>query len=140
MPELATSVVASFRGERDIAVGNVVGSNIFNILSVLGFSSLVSPAGIQVSHAALIFDIPVMIGVALLCLPIFFTGYIISRTNGMLLIFFYLAYTAYLILGVTGHPGAPMLASIMLWCVIPVAVLVLLVLMGRYWWGLRPKT
>ena len=49
MPEVATSVVAAVRGERDIAVGNVVGSNLFNILSVIGLSSIVAPTGIQVS-------------------------------------------------------------------------------------------
>ncbi|MGL6140699.1 MAG: calcium/sodium antiporter, partial [Planktothrix sp.] len=61
LPELASSVVATIRGERDIAVGNVIGSNIFNILAVLGLSSAVSPEGINVSTAALNLDIPVMI-------------------------------------------------------------------------------
>lgn len=72
LPEVATSVIASIRGERDIAVGNVVGSNIFNILAVLGLSGLISPDGINVAPSALRFDIPVMIAVAAACLPIFF--------------------------------------------------------------------
>ena len=69
LPELATSVVASLRGKRDIAVGNVIGSNIFNILVVLGASSAFSPQGLAVSEAALRLDIPVMIAVAVACLP-----------------------------------------------------------------------
>src|SRR5690606_30884073 len=71
LPEVATSIVATIRGERDIAVGNVIGSNIFNILSVLGCASLASP--IAIAPVALRVDIPVMIGVALICMPIFFT-------------------------------------------------------------------
>jgi cation:H+ antiporter len=64
MPEVATSIMAAIRGERDIAVGNVIGSNIFNILGVLGISSVVSSDGIRVSAAALQMDIPVMVAVA----------------------------------------------------------------------------
>ena len=58
LPEVATSVIASFKGERDIAVGNVIGSNIFNILGVLGLTAMVSPAGIPVAPAILTFDLP----------------------------------------------------------------------------------
>jgi len=79
LPEVATSVIASLRGERDIAVGNVVGSNIFNILAVLGLTAAVAPEGVTVPVAALRFDIPFMIAVSVACLPIFFTGYRIAR-------------------------------------------------------------
>jgi len=72
LPEVVTSVIATIRGERDIAVGNVVGSNIFNIMGVLGFTSIVAPTGIEVSTAVIRFDMPVMIVSALACLPIFF--------------------------------------------------------------------
>ena len=82
LPEVATSVVAAIRGERDIAVGNVVGSNIFNIMAVLGMSAIVSSEGITISDIALRFDIPVMTAVAVACLPIFFTGNVISRWEG----------------------------------------------------------
>jgi hypothetical protein len=94
MPEVATSIMAAIRGERDIAVGNVVGSNIFNILAVLGISSAVSPGGVKVTQAALTMDIPVMIAVAAACLPVFFIGHIISRWNGVLFLAYYFAYTA----------------------------------------------
>jgi cation:H+ antiporter len=71
LPEVFTSVIASIRGERDIAVGNIVGSNIFNILAILGLTGLLSPSGIRVSAAAINVDIPVMIAVAVACLPSF---------------------------------------------------------------------
>ncbi len=91
LPEIVTSITASLRGQRDIAVGNVVGSNIFNILCVLGISSLVAPSGIEVSDAALRFDIPIMLAVSLACLPIFFTGNMIARWEGCLFFGYYVA-------------------------------------------------
>lgn len=96
LPELATSVVASMRGERDIAVGNIVGSNIFNLLAVLGVSAAVSAQGIGVSQSALSFDFPVMLAVSVLCLPIFFTGSKIDRREGFVFLALYLAYLWYL--------------------------------------------
>ncbi len=98
LPEVMTSIVASLRGERDIAVGNVIGSNIFNLSCVLGLSSLVAPQGISVSPVVVRFDIPVMIAVAALCLPVFFTGQQITRWEGGLFLALYLIYTIYLIL------------------------------------------
>jgi len=97
LPEVVTSVVASLRGERDIAVGNVVGSNIFNLLCVLGAASLFAPAGISVSPPVQGFDLPVMVGTALICLPIFFTRFTVDRWEGGLLLGCYGAYMAYLI-------------------------------------------
>lgn len=131
LPEVATSVIASIRGERDIAVGNVIGSNIFNILGVLGLASAVSPAGITVSSAALRFDIPVMIAVAIACLPIFFTGNIISRWKGALFLGYYVAYTAYLILASTQHAMLPVFSVVMMVFVIPLTVLTLAFLSFR---------
>ncbi len=93
LPELATSVVAALRGERDIAVGNVVGSNLFNILGVLGLSAVLAPNGIPVSPQALEFDIPIMLIVAAACLPMFFTGHLISRWEGALFFGYSIAYT-----------------------------------------------
>lgn len=97
LPEVATSVVAAVKGERDIAVGNVVGSNIFNVLIVLGGAAAVAPQGIAVARAALRVDMPLMIVVSAACLPIFFTGYRISRLEGALFLVGYVAYTAYLV-------------------------------------------
>jgi cation:H+ antiporter len=126
LPELATSVVASLRGQRDIAVGNVVGSNIFNILAVLGLSAMVSPGGVQVSLAALRFDFPVMLVTALACLPIFFTGGVIARWEGALFLGYYVAYTGYLVLASTGSPWLEGLE----WVAGPLLALTALVLLG----------
>ncbi|PWN06534.1 calcium/sodium antiporter [Rhodohalobacter mucosus] len=98
MPEVVTSIIAAVKGERDIAVGNVVGSNIFNLLAVLGISGVVAGGGMSVSDSAILFDIPVMIAVALLCLPVFFSGKQISRAEGWILLVLYTAYTSWLIL------------------------------------------
>jgi cation:H+ antiporter len=133
LPEVAASIVASLRGERDIAVGNVVGSNLFNILAVLGLSSLVSPVGIPVSPAALSFDIPVMIAVAVACLPIFFTAHLIARWEGALFFGYYLAYTSYLILGALQHRAIETFSAAMLWFGFPLTAITLLVLAVRAW-------
>lgn len=131
LPEVAASVVASLRGERDIAVGNIVGSNLFNILAVLGLSSLLSPTGIQVSAAALNFDIPVMIAVAVACLPIFFTRHLIARWEGGLFLGYYVAYTTYLILHATRHDALTTFSTTMLWYVMPLTAATLLLLTVR---------
>ena len=131
LPELATSVVASLKGERDIAVGNVVGSNIFNILAVLGLASVVGPEGVHVAPSALRFDIPVMIAVAVACLPIFFTGSSISRWEGFLFLGYYVAYTAFLVLGATRHDIQGSLGTVMLFFVIPLTVVTLAISVVR---------
>jgi cation:H+ antiporter len=133
LPELATSLLAAIRGERDIAVGNIVGSNIFNLLCVLGLASMVSPAPILVAANALAFDFPVMIGVALVCLPIFFSGYRINRWEGLLFLGYYAAYTLYLILSAAGRPLADQFATAMLGYVLPLTAVTLLVIAVQYW-------
>jgi cation:H+ antiporter len=97
LPEVVTSVVATLRGERDIAVGNVVGSNIFNILCVLGISGLVSPVPLLAGEQMATVDIPVMVGVAILCVPLFFIGSVLNRIEGLLFMLLYVAYTWYLV-------------------------------------------
>lgn len=128
LPEVATSVVAAVRGERDIAVGNAVGSNIFNILCVLGFGSIVAPDGIEVSRSALSFDLPVMFGVAVACLPVFFSGYVISRANGVLFLAVYGAYMTDLFLMATGNPALAGYRQAMLFGGLPVIGLSLLLI------------
>ncbi len=123
LPELATSVLASIKGERDIAVGNVVGSNIFNILAVMGLSSIVAPGGLPVAATIEAFDVPVMIAVAIACLPIFFAGYMITRWNGLLFLGYYVAYTAYLILNSYQHAALPGFVTAMTYFVLPLTVL-----------------
>lgn len=133
LPEVATSIIASMRGERDIAVGNVVGSNLFNILAVLGLTSLLAPHGVSVSPAALRFDIPVMVAVALACLPVFFTGFRIGRREGALFFSYYLAYTLYLILDATGHDQLDEFSLIMFEYITPLVALTLLLVAAHAW-------
>ena len=131
LPEAATSVMASIRGERDIAVGNVVGSNIFNILAVLGVSSVLAPGGLSVSPAMLHFDLLVMIAAALACLPVFFTGYRIARWEGAMFLAYYAAYTAYLVLAATQHDALPNVRLAMIAVVMPMTVITLVVVSWR---------
>lgn len=128
LPELATSVIATLRGQRDIAVANVVGSNVFNLLAVLGISAVVSPAGVSVSEAALWFDFPVMVAVAVACLPIFFTGHRISRWEGGLFLAYYVAYVTYLILATTQHKVLSSFSVAMGAFVLPITGVTLVVL------------
>jgi len=130
MPEVATSVLASVRGERDIAVGNVVGSNLFNILAVLGLTAVVADGGIAVADAALRFDIPVMLAAAVLCLPIFVGGRI-NRWEGGLFLAYYIAYTIYLLLDASGHDALGPYSTIMLGFVVPGTVVTLAIVMVR---------
>jgi cation:H+ antiporter len=122
LPELATSIAAAIRGERDIAVGNVVGSNIFNIMAVLGASAALS-GRVDVAPAALHFDIPVMVATALVCLPIFFTGGRLSRWEGALLLGYYAAYVLYLILAASRHEALSAFSLVMIWFALPATVL-----------------
>jgi len=131
LPEVATSIIAAIRGQRDIAVGNVVGSNIFNILSVLGLTALVAPGGLPVSEAAINFDYPVMLAVAIACLPIFFVGYTIARWEGALFLGYYLAYTLYLILAATEHDALPEFSTVMIYFVVPLTLVTLAILLVR---------
>ncbi len=127
LPELATSLLAALRGERDIAVGNVIGSNIFNLLSVLGLASLISPQGVTVSTAVQAFDLPIMIAVAIACLPIFYTGHQIARWEGLLFLGYYAVYVAYLVMAATQHDSLPRLNSAMLFFVLPLTALGLMI-------------
>lgn len=131
LPEVATSVVAAIRGERDIAVGNVVGSNIFNILGVLGIAGIAAPQGISVSPAAIRFDVPVMIATAAAALPIFFTGYRIARWEGFLFLGYYIAYTTYVILQASEHDALPAFSGVMGFFVLPLTAVTLIVVALR---------
>lgn len=127
MPEIATSLIAAWRGQRDIAVGNVVGSNIFNLLAVLGAAGLVSESGLGVPDAARNFDLWVMLAVAFACLPILLTGREIARWEGAVFIAYYAAYVAYLVLAAQQHDALPEYSNIMLSYVMPITVVTLVV-------------
>lgn len=96
-PELVTTIVATIKDERDVAIGNLLGSGIYNILGILSIICMVSPDGLPVEPQLLWFDIPLMAGVAIGAIPVFWTGKRISRFEGGLGITIYLTYLMWLI-------------------------------------------
>lgn len=98
LPEVATSIIAALKGESDIAVGNAIGSNIFNLLGVLGLGALLAPDGVGVADRVLRFDLPVMVFVAIVTLPIFYIDNRVSRIEGGLLLSYYVFYVLYVIM------------------------------------------
>jgi cation:H+ antiporter len=132
MPEVATSITAAIKGERDIAVGNVVGSSTFNILGCLGLSGLVSgDLGLTIAPSLLAFDIWVMLAVALACLPVFVTGHEIARWEGGVFLGYYVAYVSYLILAAQQHDALPVFSGVMMGFVVPLTVITLVVVFRR---------
>lgn len=131
LPEVATSVIASIRGQRDIAVGNVVGSNMFNLLAVLGVASFLAPAGIAVSEAVLRFDMLVMFAVALACLPVFISGLRINRWEGLLFMAYFVVYNVHVVTTDGGASGIPGLQSAMLFYLMPLTAVTLLVILCK---------
>jgi cation:H+ antiporter len=132
LPEVATSLLATWRGERDIAVGNVVGSNIFNVLGVLGIAALLGN-GVSVSDPLFYFDLPVMMAVSVACLPIFFTGHRINRWEGMLFIAYYAAYTLFLVLDAQQHDAAHDVKIALIYFAAPLTTLTLFLHAYRHW-------
>ena len=96
LPELATSAIAALKGEPDIALGNIVGSNIFNILGILGITMMVRP--IELPFASIAIDLGVMVGLSLLLWPFLRTGMRLGRREGAFLLVVYAAYVSYLYL------------------------------------------
>ncbi len=131
LPEVAASVMASLRGQRDMAVGNVVGSNLFNLLLILGLAAVASPRGMVVPAGLLHFDLPVMVGVAVACLPVFFTGQRISRWEGLIFLGYYAAYLTYVLMQATGHNALPLYHDALMWFVLPLTLLTLGMVMVR---------
>lgn len=133
LPELAAALIAALRGEREIAVGTVIGSNLFNLLAVLGLTAVVAPEPLSISPNALAFDLPVMLGVAALCLPVFYSGYRITRAEGVVFLCLYLAYGLHVVTFTTGLPLAGRLERLMLFYVLPVLGFALLYTTLRAW-------
>ena len=132
MPEVATSISAAIKGDSDIAVGNVAGSGIFNVLGCLGLSSIVSGnLGLILPASILAFDMWVMIAVAIACVPIFFTGREIARWEGFVFFAYYIAYVTYLILAAEQHDALAMYSNVMLLFVIPITLITLFVVFVR---------
>lgn len=126
LPEIATSIVAAAKGQRDLAVGNAVGSNLFNILAVLGFTSLIAP--ISISDTALGFDLPFMLAVAVACLPIFVNGFVIKRWEGFVFVTYYAAYLLWLGLDASSAAFHDEFSTAMLAFVVPLTAVTLIVI------------
>ncbi|WP_302174013.1 calcium/sodium antiporter [uncultured Hydrogenophaga sp.] len=131
MPEVATSITAAIKGERDIAVGNVVGSNTFNILGCLGIASVVSPSGLGVPSSLLALDMWVMLATALACLPVFLTGREIARWEGGVFLAYYAAYVAWLILAAQQHAVLGTFSAVLMGFIAPLTVVTLVAVMIR---------
>lgn len=123
LPELATSVAATYQGERDLAVGNVLGSNVFNALGVLGVGAVTGP-GIPVPTGVFTLDYPVMVGAALICLPILLSGTRIARGEGAVLVLFYVTYMVYLGLHTADHGFQEEFGILALGVVLPLSLAV----------------
>lgn len=96
-PELATTIVSTVRGDRDIAVGNLIGSSTYNLTFVLGTSLLFGPPALGVDRQILTVDLPVMVAATLACVPVFLTGSRVRRREGALFVAAYAVYLAYLV-------------------------------------------
>jgi len=133
LPEVATSIIATLRGEREIAVGNVVGSNIYNLLAILGIAGLLTPGELVVHPSLVAFDIPFMTAVAVACLPLFFTGRTLARWEGLVFLGYYVVYTVYLVLAATRHDALPAFSTAMWAFVAPITVVTIAVVAWRGW-------
>lgn len=122
-PEIITTLIAALKGRRDLAVGNAVGSNIFNILLVLGSSSALASGGIRISSDALKLDLPILLAAAVACLPMVFWDHRLDRWEGGVFVGYYVAYIIFLVLDGTGHRASDPFAFVLLAFVTPLAVL-----------------
>ena len=131
LPEVVTSAVATAKGKCDIAVGNIVGSNIFNILSILGVSAMFGTGGLHVAPSIENFDLPVMIAVAISCVPFLATGHLLARWEGAVFLAYYALYATYLVLEVQQHAALPLLGRVTAWFVLPITALTMIVVVLR---------
>jgi cation:H+ antiporter len=131
LPEVATSVVAAMRGEPDFVVGNVVGSNLMNILCILGTTSLVAPGGIEVPGPVEEFDLPIMIGAAFALLPLTLAGGRLGRRGGAFFLGVYVLYSTALFLRATESGALPTFRTVMLGFALPLVTGALIVIFVR---------
>jgi len=132
LPEVAASLAAALKGERDMAVGNVVGSCAFNTLGCIGLGGLVAgTAGMSVATSVLNFDLWVMLATFFACLPIFISGREIARWEGGLFVGYYVAYVAFLVMRAQEHEALEAYSSAMLTFVVPLTIVTVIVLSIR---------
>jgi cation:H+ antiporter len=126
MPELVTSLVAAYRGKADLAIGNVVGSNLLNQLVILGLCGVVSgERGLGVDPVMISRDFPIMVATTLACLPIFWTGGVITRLEGWILMGLYGLYVVEQILAYTAPSAGDGFRLVVLVGVLPLLLVFL---------------
>ena len=130
VPEVAAAVVAALRGYGDIAVGNVLGSNVFNLTLILGSAS-VWAGGLDVPPGLLMFDFVVVLAVTLACLPVFYTGHRMARWEGALFLGYYVVYVMFLILEASDHPSLPRVRDAVVFLGLPITAVTLAVLVWK---------
>lgn len=140
MPELVTSIVAALRGKADLAIGNVIGSNLLNQLVILGLCAFISGTrGLSVDPVIVHRDLPIMVATTVACLPIFFTGGVITRLEGGILIGLYGLYLVEQILPYT-FPGLDgPIERFTLLALIPALVVLLAWKSMKHWRQTRPQ-
>ncbi len=132
LPEVATSVAAALKGERDIAVGTVVGSNTFNILGCMSITGLAAgQAGLPMPDSIMHFDVWIMLAVSLACIPVFLSGREITRSEGAMFLAYYLAYSAYLVMEAQQHIALELYTGALIKVIIPASLLAVTVLTLR---------
>ncbi len=134
LPEMAIAFLATWRGQHSRVASNAIGCSILNLLLVLGCAALIAPdEGLSVSPNVIAFDLPVMLATFAACLPVFLSGYRISRWQGLLFVAYYLAYLLYLALFATGLPSFGLFRHTMAWLILPLTALLLTILSWRTW-------
>lgn len=119
LPEVATSLSAARKGNADIAVANVLGSNLYNVLLTLGLTLIIAPNVLDVSDKAIHLDLPFMVAVSIACIPIFIAGFNLTRMDGFIFLFYYLSYLIYLVLEAVSSTFVSTIELAMLWAVVP---------------------
>lgn len=132
IPELATSIAALRKGEKELVIGNVVGSSLFNLLAVMGLGVIFSPKPILVSKSMINFDLPVLVAISIALLPIFVTGHRVSRWEGFLFVAYYLFYLLYLYLELTAPLALPLFQSAFFLFILPLTLLTLGITIYRH--------
>jgi len=126
-PELAVAIGERLTGT-DIAVGNVVGSNMFNLPGCLGVTGLIAASGLPIAQSLLNFDLWVMLATAFACLPICLSGRVVARFEGALFLGCYVAYATYLILAAQAHDALPAMSLVLAGFGLPIALVTLVTL------------
>lgn len=136
MPEVATSIVAAMKGEGDISAGNVIGSNIFNILGVLGVAAATTPESIPVAENIIKFDLPIAIFAAVVTIPVFIVDNYVSRFDGLIFSSYFIFYNVLVVMRALNNPSAPMLETF-LTAYIPLTFFIFVALAARFLWQRR---